>query len=57
MLDTKNVLPNNSTKLLTKSNISVNIGRKYGIARQDSVEYGGEASRAVDGNTNGVFRK
>ena len=57
MLDTKNVLPNNSTKLLTKSNIAVNIGRKYGIATQDSVEYGGEASRAVDGNTNGVFRK
>ena len=35
----------------------MNIGSKYGKARQDSVEYGGEASRAVDGNTDGVYRR
>jgi hypothetical protein len=37
--------------------LSVNVGRKYGIATQDSVGYGGVAERAIDGNTDGYYKK
>ena len=30
---------------------------KYGVATQDSVGFGGVANRAIDGNTEGIYKK